>query len=172
MDMANLFVGDDDPSNSLFHVIKNIKFPSLEETTKEHMGGGAVVGLEIGMRSIKPVNLTFQVEGMAPDTSARFMPANPARIKYTVRGNMRDLKTHEDLEVRAIVEGRMTKVEYSEFDRDKGMTTDYEIKEVFFYSLHIGGIERLYFDYWAGPSGIRIDGATRYQAVARNLGLA
>lgn len=171
MDSANLFAGDDDPNNSQFLVIKDITLPSLEETVKDHTGGGAAMSIEIGMRVIEKLMLRFKLEGFQPEVSNKFMPLT-GRTKYTVRGNIRDIRDHTELGVEAIVEGRMTKVEVSEFDREKGVDTDYEIKEILFYQVLLGGQEKFYFDYFSGPAGVRVDGNLVFAAQARNLGLA
>ncbi len=172
LDSANLFVGDDDPTNSQFLTLKTVKIPGMEEQTKDHMGGGAVASIKLGMRSFTIAPLSFSLEGFNPDIMPRFMPAGPARIKYTIRGNVRNIRTHEDLPLRAIVEGRMTKAEISEFKKDDGVSTDYEINEVLFYHLYFGNQEKIYFDYWAGPNGLRMDGVSTLQGVSRNLGLS
>jgi phage tail tube protein FII len=172
LDMVNLFAGDDDPTKSLFLVIKNVKLPSREETTKEHSGGGAIAGIELGMRYLRALAVSFQLEGLNPDENRRFMPSAPARINYTMRGNVRDIRDHTDIEFKAIIEGRMTKVDLSEFDRDKGTQTDYEIKEIVRYTEYFGGVEKFHFDYFSGPAGLRIDGVLAHATAARNLGLA
>lgn len=172
LDAANLFVGDDDPTDSQFLALKSVKIPSMEEQTKEHMGGGAIASIDLGMRSFKIAPLTFSLEGFNPTVITRFMPAGPARIKYTVRGNIRDVRTHEDIALKAIVEGRMTKAEVSEFKKDDGITTEYEIKEILFFHLFFGGDEKVYFDYWAGPNGLRMDNVSVLAGPARNLGLS
>lgn len=170
-DSANIFVGDADPSSSLFLVIKNVKLPDLEETVKEHTGGGAVASVELGMGVIKALSPTFKLEGFRPEEIDPFLTPN-GRLKYTIRYNIRDIRNHGSVGVKAVVEGRMTKIAMNDFDRDKGMETDYEIKETMFYTLHYGEQEKFYFDYFAGPSGIRVNGVNPFQGMARNLGLA
>lgn len=172
LDMANIFVGDDDPTKSVYLTLKNFKLPSLEEMTKDHTGGGTAMGITIGMALIQAPTFTFQLEGLNPDIDERFMPGLQRRIKYTVRGNVSDLRDHRDIEVKAIIEGRMTKVEMSDFDREKGSTTDYEIKEVMFYALYFDNEEKWYLDYFAGASGVRRNGELMFPQKARNLGLA
>ena len=98
------------------------------------------------------------------------MPA-AGRIKYTIRGNVYDLREQTDLELKAIIQGRLTKMEMGEFTRDAGMTEDYEIKEALFYSISLGGQEKFYFDYFSGPAGFRVNGQVVQQRAARNLGL-
>jgi phage tail tube protein FII len=171
MDSANLFVGDDDPTNSQFLVLRNIKFPSLEEATKDHDGGGAVGTLTMGMRKLEALSLPFQLEGFNPSVMNKFMPIT-GRTKYTIRGNMRDIRDHTDKEIRAVIEGRMTRAEMSEFSKDDGINTDYEIREIVFYELFADGDEKFYYDYFSGPKGVRVDGQEIFPVVARNLGLA
>lgn len=172
LDMANIFVGDDDPTKSVYLTLKNFKLPSLEETTKDHTGGGAVMGITVGMALIQAPTFTFQLEGLNPHIDERFLPGIQRRITYTVRGNVSDLRDHRDIEVKAIIEGRMTKVEMSDFDREKGTTTDYEIKEVVYYALYFDGEEEWYFDYFSGAAGVRRKGSPMFPNKARNLGLA
>jgi phage tail tube protein FII len=169
MDAANLFVGDDDPTNSLYLSLMNVKLPTLEEVTKEHSGGGAIASIELGMRVMKALTMTFKLVGMDPKVHNRFMPASP--IKYTMRGNMRDIREQKDIEVKAIIQGRMSKAEMSDFDKSKGVESDYEIKEVPFYQLFFGGDEQQYFDLYAGPAGLRIGGQPVFGTIAANLGL-
>jgi len=170
MDSANLFVGDDDPSNSQFLTLKNIKVPSITEKTKEHTGGGASASIELATGIIEAPTLTFGLEGFNPDVMTRVL--QQSRLKYTVRGNIRDVRSHEEIPLRAIVQGKMTKYEPSQFEKDSGMSSDYEIKEIVFYHLFFNNQEKIYFDYFAGPAGLRINGIPVQQARARNLGLA
>lgn len=173
LEAANLFIGDDDPTKSLYLALKNVQLPEMEEVVKEHMGGGAAMGIEMGMRIIKALTIPFKLEGANPDEITRFMPGPGAkRVKYTIRANIRDLKTHAEIPLKGIVEGRMSKVSMGEFDREKGVETDYEIKEIMFYTLHIGNEEKFYFDYFSGPNGVRINAIPVFQNLARNLGLA
>ena len=172
LDAANIFVGDGDPTKSLFLVIKNVKLPTLEEITKTHLGGGAIDELEIGMGAIKAPMLTFQLDGFNPETLVRFMPGTPRRIKYTIRHNVWDVREQANKPLVAVVEGRMSKVETSEFDKEKGVTEDYEIKEVAFYKMEYDGAEKIYYDYFLGPNGIRMNGVATQADVAANIGLA
>lgn len=172
MNSAVLFIGDASPDKAEFLTISTVKIPALEETTKEHLGGGAMAGIDLGMRVIKAPMLGFKLHGFNPDVMDKFMPGTPGRIKYTVRGNVRDAREHTDLEIKAIIEGRMSKYEPSDFKRDDGMDSDYEIKEVTFYQLYFDGAEKFYFDYFSGPMGFRVNGVAPHTAMARNLGLA
>lgn len=172
VDSANLFVGDANPANSLFLTIKNVKLPVFEEVTKDHLGGGAAANVAMGMSAINPLELTFQIEGIDPAVEAQFMPGGPRRVKYTLRANITDLRDHTDRSLVCVVEGRMTRIERSEFTREQGLTTDFGLKEILFYSEHIQGVEQKYFNYWRGLAGVRVNGALMFANKARNLGLA
>jgi uncharacterized protein len=169
MDAANLFVGDDDPTKGEFLALKSIKLPDLKEKTKDHDGGGAAMSLSFGMRMIEKPELTFKLEGFNLRTMTKFMPGEPTN--YTVRGNVRDLQTLEDIPAVAVVRGRMQSVSLGEFSRDQGVETDYMIGEVTLYSLTIGGIEKYNFDYFSGLAGVRVDGRPLFGTAATNLGL-
>jgi len=167
MDSANLFVGDDDPTNSQHLVLKNIKLPNLEEIKKEYLGGGAIGKVSMGMGAVEPLVLTFNLDGFTPDVLSRFM--SPTRIKYTVRGNIRDFFDHSDIEVKAILEGRMTKAEMSEFDKEKGTDSAYEITEAVHYALYFGQQEKLFFNL--RTSRLRVDGVDVNRQRNINLGI-
>lgn len=170
VDSANLFVGDDDPTNSQFLTIKNVKIPGITEKTKEHTGGGAAAAIELSTGIIEALTLSFSLAGFNPDVMTRVLGRE--RIKYTMRANVRDIRTHAELPLRAIIEGKMTKYESSQFEKDSGMDSDYEVKEIIFYHLYFNNKEKFYFDYFAGPGGVRVDGVPAFAARARNLGLA
>lgn len=169
LDTANLFLGDDDPDDSQFLALSSVKLPNLEEAVKEHTPGGGVGTIEIPMRKLNAIALTFSLMGMAPDALSMFMAAR--RQNYTVRGNMFDLASQNDIPVVGVVFGRMTKVEVSDFKKDDGVSTDYEIKGVMRYRLTIGGREKFFYDALQGPRGVRIDGVNPFARVARNIGL-
>ena len=170
MDAAALFLGDDDPTDAEIVTIKNVKIPTLTEKTKEHMGGGATMGINLGMRVFEPLELTFKLEGFNPKAMGQLMPAT-GRISYTIRGAMRDLANNIEFPVKAIVEGRMVKYEPGEFSRDEGIDGDYMIAEVMRYQLYIDNVEKYYFDYFGGPLGVRINNAQPFRQMAANLGL-
>lgn len=171
LDTANLFAGDDDPNSSQFLTLNSIKWPDLDEKMKAHNPGGGVMAVDVGMRSLDPMTLSFKLAGIQPDVMNQFMNGSPRRKKYTIRGNLNDLKTQADIPVLGVIEGRMISVKVGEFTKDNGLDTDYMIKEVVSYSLFIDGVEKLYFDLFAGPRGVRIDGVPIFNDVARNIGL-
>ena len=170
LDAAALFLGDEDPTDAETITIKSVKIPALKEKTKSHMGGGATMEVNLGMRALEPLEFTFKLEGFNPKAMGQLMPA-AGRLKYTVRGSIRDVKAGTDIGVRAIIDGRMTSYEPSEFSRDQGIESDYMFAEIMGYQLFLNDVEKFYFDYFGGFTGVRIDGDQPFRGVARNLGL-
>lgn len=168
LDSANLFTGDDEPNQSEFLRIETIKFPALEEETKEIKPGGGVMQIKLGMKSIKPISLGFKLFGMQPKILNKFM--KDTKDHYTIRGNLFDVKKQEDLKVVCVVFGRLTKVDIGDFKKDDGVSTDYEINEVTKYKLHVNGDEKEYFDFF-DPGALRVNGQKIMRKMARNLGL-
>lgn len=169
LDAANLFVGDDDPGNSQFLVLQNIKLPALEETVKSWNPAGGVGAIEMGMRRINALSIPFTLTGINPDVMNRFMVGR--RINYTIRANIADVTNQKDIPLIAVVQARMTKVDMGQFTKDDGMNTDYELREIIKYKLTIDGNEKHYVDLLQGPRGYRIDGVEIFREVARNIGL-
>lgn len=169
LDTANLFVGDEAPNRSEFLVLNGVKIPALEEATKEHKPGGGIGGINMGMRSIKPLVLTFSLFGFNPDVMPKFMTNR--RESYTIRANVSNVRTQEDIPLVAVVHGRMTKVETSEFKKEDGISTDYEINEITRFKLTFNRQEKIYIDMFGGPAAIRVDGRPLFRRVARNIGL-
>ncbi len=172
MDFVALFCDELDPTKSNWLNLEEVRIPMLQEKTSESTGGGAAMGLRMGMGVFEPIDFTFKLRGVNPDVMNKIMPPGRVRRSYTVTGNVRDLEGNRQFALKAIVKGRMTKMDMGTFTRDSGLSTDYQIDEIVFYSLHLDGVEKYYVDQFVGPGGIRVDGNQVYQDVARNLGLA
>lgn len=169
LDSANLFTGDDKPNQSEYLRIESIKFPVLEEVAQEFKPGGGVMAIDLGMKNIKPLTLGFKLFGLQPSNLNRFV--KDEKDHYTIRGNLFDVHKQEDLPVVCVVFGRMTKVDMGEFKKEDGVSSDYEIKEVTKYKLHVNKDEKYYFDFFAGPIGFRVNGKKVFRKASRNLGL-
>lgn len=169
LDTANLFIGNDDPANSQYLVLINFKLPVLEEVTRNYNPGGGIVGIDMAMRRLNTFTFPFSLNGIQPDVLPYFM--GNRRTDYTVRGNLANIATQEDIPFVATITGRMVKVEHSQFTKDTGIDTDYEVKEIVRYKLVIGTEEKYFLDAFRGPAGFRIDGQQPFRNVARNIGL-
>ena len=170
LNAANLFIGDDDPTRSEFLTLKTVKLPKLTRATKEHLGGGAAAKITLALANFTLDPLTFNLEGVNPHILDRFMATN--RIKYTLKANLYDAQSQLNTPLLAVLEGRMTELDIGEFQSDQGVATSYSIQELVYYELSIGNTEKLYFDYFSGPSGLRINGQSPLSDIAANLGLS
>lgn len=170
MDMATIMVGDD-PENLNHLKLTGVQLPSLEEVTSQHQPGGSVMGLDIGMTMLNALNLTFKMKGLNPESSQKLGIGQARRLNYTIRGNIRDVVEDRNFAGKAVISGRMTLVNPSEFARESGIDEDFAVKEVVRYQLFLDGQEKFYFDFFRGPAGARIGGNPIFAAQAGNLGL-
>lgn len=167
---ATMYLGDLDPNASLHLSLKSFTVPALKAKTKDHMAGGAMVGLNVSMGVLEPFSFPFSLEGINTEAMAQFLnPAGPQN--YTVRGNIRDINTQQNKPVVAVIRGIMVESSLGEYSRDGGTDSSFNIDEVLAYRLHIDGKEVHYVDWAQGPAGIRINGVAIFNDVARNLGL-
>ncbi|WEJ60251.1 phage major tail tube protein [Devosia sp. FJ2-5-3] len=169
IDAATIFVGDDDPTNSQHLVMKGVKLATLTERLRDFSPGGAPMGLQLGMRKLEALEMTFKLEGLNPSVRPKFMPLQ--RTVYTVRANVRDIARQVDLPFKAIVEGRMTQIEMGELGTDDGVESDYRISEIFYWQTFLNNQELEYFSALEGYPGVRINGVQVFRTVAANLGL-
>lgn len=172
MDFAALFCDELDPSMAKWLNLEEVKIPALQEKTSETTGGGAAMSIRMGMGAFEPIELTFKLRGIDPDTLSQIMAPGRRRKAYTITGNVRDLEGDREMPLRAVVRGRMTKADMGSFTRESGISTDYQIDEVVHYALYLDNVERYYVDAFSGPGTIRVNGIPVYSDVARNLGLA
>lgn len=171
MTAAAIFT-DEDPTKAHHLDLENVKIPALSERSKDHTPGGGVMSVKFGMRSIEPITIDFKLKGINPRTMAQFGINTPNRRRYTVRGNVIDMRTGEEIASKAIVEGRILSVDIDQFSRDSGVSTGYRLDEIVHYEFHLGNDEIYYFNFWEGPSGFRVNGVSTFLSMTRNLGLA
>jgi len=171
MDMASIMVGDTNPNDINSIKIEEIKLPVLQEVTVEHKGGGSIMGIEIGMNLLQKLELSFKMKGLSPEVFRELGIGRRRRTSYTIRGNVVDLREDRRFPAKCVVQGRMIKLDQGSFDRDKGISEDYQIAEIVHYELFLDGQEKFYFNYFQGPAGARIDGQIIFADEARNLGL-
>lgn len=169
VDAATLFVGDDDPTNSLHQVIKGVKLPPITEKTRDHAPGGGPMGVKLGMRKIEALEPTFKAEGINPTVKNKLFPGT--RTMYTMRANIRDIGRQVDIPLKAIISARLMEVDMDEFGTDDSLETSYKLAEVMYYQVFIDNTERWYFNFDEGYAGVRIDGQPVFRQVAANLGL-
>ncbi len=158
MEAANLFCGDHDPAASKHLTLEELALPGLQENFVDHHPGGSRVGIEIatGVNKLEP---TFKLAGWDPELLNLFGLGATATQNFTAYGVIRDKSTGIAIEARAVISGRLGKVEPDAFQRGELMGHEYAINEVMRYSLHIGGQEKVYWDFFS--TDWRIDGKSQ-----------
>lgn len=144
---ANMFVGTEDPVlANKFLTLTELKLPALQAQYQEHMAGGAPVGIEVetGIQKLEP---TFKMTGYDPHTLAQFGLGSKGRQVYTARHVVIDKGTGRQIEMKAIIEGRLGKVETDAYKKGDLLATDYAINEVWHYEVWFDRQELVYWDF-------------------------
>jgi P2 family phage contractile tail tube protein len=155
VEAANLFCGSHDPKNSKHLAIRELKLPPLQAMYTEHHPGGSRVKVEIetGIDTLKP---TFKLGGFDPELLTQFGLSAPIKNIYTAYGAIVDRRSGRQIELKAVMEGRLGKAEGDAIQRGEMMAHDYEINEVLSYSLFFDGQEKIAWDFWTNTW--RVDG--------------
>ena len=147
LESANLFCGDADPTKSKHLTIQELKLPALQAQYQDHMAGGAPVGIEIETGINKP-EPSFKLVGHDPDLLRQFGLGSRIRHTYTAYSVVVDRKTGRKIERKAIIEGRLGKMEEDAFKKGDLIATDYSINEVMHYEVWFDKQEMLYWDFF------------------------
>jgi P2 family phage contractile tail tube protein len=148
VEAANLFCGSHDPANSKHLSIQELKLPALEADYQDHKPGGSRVDIEIEV-GIKKMTPTFKLVGFDPDLLVQFGLSSPLKSIYTAYSEIKDRRTGDSLEFRAVMEGRLGKVEAEAFKRGDLQTTEYGINELTHYEVFFNGRELIFWDFWS-----------------------
>ena len=158
MEAANLFCGDDDPTGSKHLTLTELQLPNLQEMYQDHHPGGSRVQIEVSV-GIEKLEASFKLAGWDPDLLTQFGLGANARRKFTAYGVIRDKRQGTAIEAKAIMEGRLGRVNPGAFQRGELQSYDYAINEILHYELFFGGAEKFYWDLFT--SDWRVDGASQ-----------
>jgi uncharacterized protein len=167
MEAANLFCGDHDPTKSKHLTLTDLKLPTLEERFVDHMPGGGRAQIEVGLGIINKLMPSFKLAGWDPDLLAEFGLGSRARNVFTAYGVIRDKRTGGALEAKAIIEGRLGKVDGAAFRHGELQSHDYVINEVMHYELFFNDRRKFYFDFFT--NAWEVDGVNEFADVNRIL---
>ena len=157
----NIFVGTD--ANASKHLqVTEITLPVLEEKTAEHHAGGSIGALEIGGLGLNALTQGFNLSGYDAPTMSQFGVLGAAIPAFTTYGVIRDTQGNAPIELKAVVWGRLTKLELSALKRGDLATQTHQVKEVVRYQLTWNGAEKFYYDFFG--SIWRIDGVDQNAA--------
>ena len=166
MEAANLYCGDHDPTASKHLTLAELKLPPLQEIYQDHHAGGSRVQVEVAL-GIQKLEPTFKLNGWDPDLLTQFGLGSSRAKVFTAYGVIRDKRTGNAIETKAIIEGRLGKIEPEAFKRGEMMGHDYSINEVMHYELWFGEKEKLFWDFFSGDW--RLDGTSQIDDERRIL---
>jgi P2 family phage contractile tail tube protein len=149
LEAANLFCGDHDPSaeNSNHLTIQNLKLPGLEENNSDHTAGGAPIGIEIDTHVVK-LAATFNLIGWNPQVIKLLGESRRERQIFTAYGVLRSRRSGKALELKAIMQGRMSKSNPTEFSRGNNQGHEHAINSIVHYEVYQDGDELLFWDFF------------------------
>ena len=168
MEAATLFCGDHDPTASKHLTLSELQLPALQEMFVDHHPGGSRVQIElpVGIQKLEP---SFKLLGWDPDLLGQFGLGSAATKMYTAYGVVRDKKSGVAIQAKAIMEGRIGKIESETFKRGEVQHHDYSINGVTHYELWFDGKEKVYWDFFS--TEWRIDGVAQNDDERRLLNL-
>jgi len=153
---ANLFCGDHDPSNSKHLTITEHKLPTLEEMFEDHMAGGSHGKIEVPTGKMEKLESSFQLNGEDPQLLGQFGFGTKKPMPFFSYGVVRDLRTGDALETKAILTGYLGSIAPDAYKGGDAKGNEYGIKGITTYELWFAGVEKYYFDFWTNT--VRIDG--------------
>lgn len=165
MEAANLFAGDHDPTASKHLTLSELALPALQEIFQDHHPGGSKVQVEIAV-GIQKFTPTFKMTGWDPDLLVQFGLNSRSTNVFTAYGVIRNKRTGDAIEAKAIMEGRLGKVEAEAFKRGELQGHDYAINGLMRYELWFGGREKVFWDFFS--TEWRLDGVDQ-NADERNI---
>ena len=166
---VNLFCGDHDPTDSKHLTIETLKLPVLEEKTTTYLPGGGSMAVEMSMGVVDALTATFKLNGFDPQVLSLFGLGTKRRNTYTAYGALFDKRLGTAVQVKAILEARLTSIQMDEFKRGDVHGHDYSLKEITRYELWFDGAEKVAFDFWTNLW--RIDGVDQNADLNRILGV-
>jgi phage tail tube protein FII len=140
LEAANVICGDTgagaQPGFSTHLILQQMKLPGLQEAFMDHAPGGARIAIEVPSH-IQKLESTFNLAGWQPDIMQLIGKSARAEQRYTVYGLIRDRRTGAPLQARAYMEGRMGKVNPTEFKKGDLHAHEYAINSIIHYELYM-----------------------------------
>lgn len=166
LEAANLFCGDHDPSKSKHLTLEEIKLPTLQAMYADHHPGGGLVQVEVEV-GVEKLEATFKLKGFDPDLLGQFGLGSSGRKTYTVYGAVRDKRSGRAIEVKAILEARLGKIEGDAFKRGEAQSHDYALNEIMRYEVWFDGKEKILWDFFTNE--YRVDAIDQYSDINKIL---
>lgn len=152
----NLFPGSDTPERSKHKNLISMKLPTLEEKSQDHYGAGAIGEIAIGGLGLNKLEMTFKMAGIDPQVQSLIGVYD---TPFTAYGGVRDKENGRAIEVKALIWGRLGKIEEDEFKRGDLQGHDHMVHEIMRYYLYWDGKIKYKYD-WRSDDW-EVDGVSR-----------
>ena len=146
MEACNLFCGDVSPQSQHL-TLSELKLPGLEENYVDHVAGGAPLGIEIDTH-INRLEATFNLAGWQREVMIMIGVSEQALQRFTAYGVIRDRRTGAALESKAIISGRLGRVNPANWRRGDLQHHEYSIRGITHYELFMAGEEIYSWDFF------------------------
>jgi phage tail tube protein FII len=170
LESANMICGDtgdaSTPGISTHLEISNMKLPGLEENYVDHTPGGAPVQIEIPMFQTK-MESTFTLAGWNIDVMSMFGHWVRSMMRFTAYGLIRDRRTGNGLQAMALFEGRLGRVNLTDYRKTDLQMTEYSIRSITHYELYmqrVAGQEPEEIVFWDFFTSTRRQGGVNLNA--------
>lgn len=167
-EQANLIAGVGTTASKHL-TISELKLPVLQEMYQDHHAGGSIAQIEVAV-GMQKLEATFKLMGFDPSLMSEFGLNSRQRMVYTAYQVIVDKRTGRKIEHRAVMEGRLGKIEQDANQRGNLMSTDYAINEILRYELWFDQTPKIKWDYMT--SLFEIDGVDQYAAEKAILRIA
>jgi phage tail tube protein FII len=142
MESANLIVTDavvnpSAPGITTHLSLQEVKLPGLEENYVDHIPGGAPVAMEVSMH-INRLESTFNLAGWQPEIAVVLGKSDRIAQRFTCYGLIRDRRSGAPLQAKAVMEGRLGRVNPTAFRKGDLMHHEYSIRGITHYELYMG----------------------------------
>lgn len=155
----NLFAGDDGPDNSKHLTLESIKLPVLEESSQDYTPGGGIGEITVGNLGLKKLECTCKLKGYDPQVYSQFGIGTRGRRPWTMYGAIRDKRGNGLIELKAVMEGRLAKIEGDDLQRAELAGHDHTFHEIWHYELWWDKKEKYFYDFLT--SEWRVDGVSQ-----------
>lgn len=155
MESANLFCGDEAGAQSNALILGPLKLPSMEENYADWLPGGAPVAIEIDTH-LQRLEATFSLLGWQPKIMGMIRASSRLNQSFTAYGLIRDRRTGKANEAKAVMQGRLGRVNPTEFRKGTNQEHEFSIRSIVHYELTMMGEEIYYWDFFT--STFRADG--------------
>lgn len=155
MEAANLFCGDHDKATSNHLSLLDLKLASLEENLVDWNPGGSPVASEVET-GINKLEMTFNLAGWTPEVMKLIGTSQRERQVFTAYGVIRDRRSGSTLEAMAVAQGRLARVNPTNFRRGDLHQHEYTIRGIVHYELYMGEDEIYFWDMFTNE--LRVGG--------------